>query len=646
MGFFYCILCNNCFLCILLKTTIMRRIYFLLCTLSFSFHSIAQKESLQVSSKIEKVTVFLQGAQVERTAQQSLKPGKYNIVFGSVSPKIEKQSIQLKADGKLIVLSVTHQVNHLKEQQVQAEIKQLETQKELWANKITAEKNLKNVYTQEEQLIIKNQEIKGDATLKAQELREAADFQRQRLTELYQKLQETDHNLLKMETEMKKTESQLVGLNQKKDLSTSDIIVTLDVKENTAASFRLAYLVKQSSWFPTYDVRVTDISKPINFLMKANISQQSGEDWNDVKLFLSTGNPNENGTKPDLSPWHLRYNYQGHPNVLQLRGMNSINNSNTVTGVIQDEKGLPVVGATIMVKGTNTATVSDASGIFRIQMTQGLGTLTISSVGYESQEISASSGYAKISLKAQAHALQEVVVTAFGSTGESIYEASGGSYKRKKDETAIATSTIYQPTTTVFEIESPYSVPDDGKNYTVDINNYELTALYEYYSVPKLDQSAYLTTKVIDWQDLNLLPGEANLFFEGTYLGNSFLDVASAGDTLNISLGKDKGVIVKRTLLKEYSSRKFLGSNRTDTRNYEISVRNNKQQPIKITIEDQLPISTSKEIDVDKLSYKGGKLDDETNKVTWSIELESKKENKVQLGYAVKYPKDKTLLLD
>jgi len=627
----------------------MRRNYFLLYTLLFSLKSIAQKESLPVSSKIEKVTVFLQGAQVERTAQQSLKPGKYNIVFGGVSSKIEKQSIQLKADGKLIVLSVTHQVNHIKEQQVQAEIKQLETQKDQWTNKINAEKNLKNVYTQEEQLIIKNQEIKGDATLKAQELREAADFQRQRLTELYQKLQETDHNLLKMETEMKKIDSQMTELNQKKDLSTSDIIVALDVKENTAASFRLAYLVKQSSWFPTYDVRVTDISKPINFLMKANISQLSGEDWKDVKLFLSTGNPNENGTKPALSPWHLRYNYPGRPNVLQLRdnsGVNGINSNNTVTGIVYDEKGLPVVGATIMVKGTNTATVSDASGNFRIQMTPGSGTLTISSVGYESQEISASGGYANIFMKAQANALQEVVVVGYSSSGESIYEVSGGNYKRKKDETAIATSTIYQPTTTVFEIESPYSVPDDGKNYTVDINNYELTALYEYYSVPKLDQSAYLTTKIIDWQELNLLPGEANLFFEGTYLGNSFLDVTNAGDTLNISLGKDKGVMVRRTLLKDYSSRKFLGSNRTDTRTYEISVRNNKQQAIKIIIEDQLPISTSKEIDVDKISYNGGKLDDETKKVTWSIDLDSKKENKIQLGYSVKYPKDKTLILE
>ena len=69
------------------------------------------------------------------------------------------------------------------------------------------------------------------------------------------------------------------------------------------------YLVNQSEWYPTYDIRVQDIAKPLTLQMKANIKQQSGEDWKDVKLFLSTGDPNENGTKPTLIPWYLKYYY-------------------------------------------------------------------------------------------------------------------------------------------------------------------------------------------------------------------------------------------------------------------------------------------------------------------------------------------------
>src|SRR5882672_12734041 len=97
---------------------------------------LSQKDNQPVTSKIEKVTVFLQGAQVERTAKQNLPAGKYNIIFSGISPKIDKQSIQLKAEGKLTILSVTHQVNFLKEHLMQDDIKQLETQKEQWLDKI------------------------------------------------------------------------------------------------------------------------------------------------------------------------------------------------------------------------------------------------------------------------------------------------------------------------------------------------------------------------------------------------------------------------------------------------------------------------------------------------------------------------------
>lgn len=545
---------------------------FCLCTCFLS----AQKENKTIGSKIEKVTVFLQGAQVERSAKQLLMPGKYNLVFSDISPRIDKKSIQLKADGKLTVLSVTHQLNHLKEQEVRDDIKQLEVQKEQLLEKISLETRMKDVYTQEEQMIIKNQSIKGDNTLKAAELKEAADFQRSRLTEIYQKFQENSRTQKKLAEELVKINLQLNELHQKKELSTSEVIVSVDVKENTSAAFRLSYLVLQSSWYPTYDIRVQDISQPLALQMKANLQQHSGEDWKEVKLVLSTGDPKENGTKPSLQPWYLRY-YQTH--------------QFTAPVIAKDEEV--------------------AEAVIR-----------------------------------QAE-LQEVVVTGYGSMDrEQAEKEDKRAIRQRREQTAVNTTAVYQPTTTVFEIEAPYTVPDDGKLYTVDISQFDLNAIYEYYAAPKLDPNAYLTAKIPDWQELNLLPGEANLFFEGTFLGTSLLDVSNAGDTLDLSLGRDKGVIVKRTLLKEFSSRKFFGSNKSDTRQYETTVRNNKQQPIRIVVEDQFPVSTMKEIEVDKLSYGSGKLEDDTKKVSWALTVDPKKENKLQLGYVVKYPKDRVLQLE
>jgi hypothetical protein len=463
-------------------------------------------------------------------------------------------------------------------------------------------------------------------------------------------LQESDNNLKKLDADLQKLNKQLAELNQKKDLSTSEITAAVDVKEAGTVSFHLGYLVKESAWFPTYDIRVQDISKPITLQMKANITQRSGEDWKDVKFFLSTGDPNENGTNPTLVPWYLKYYYPVSSNPTIIRGLMGeaagLDVSGTLSGVVRDDKGIPVPGATVVAKGTNIATTTDASGTFALQISPG-STLVVSSVGYSPEEIRSTSGFATVTMRPTTAALNEVVVAGYESSSDSY----GGyyydrSYKQKKEKTDIATTTVYQPTTTIFEIQDPYSVPNDGKVYTVDINTYELNAFYEYYSAPKLDASAYLTAKITDWQDLNLLPGQANLFFEGTYLGNSLLDVTSAGDTLKLSLGKDKGVVIKRTLVKEFSQKKFMGSNKVDSRHYEIAVRNNKQQPINLILEDEFPISTNKEIEVEKLSYEGGKIDDDTKKITWYLNVDSKKETKIQLSYSVKYPKDKTLQLD
>jgi Domain of unknown function (DUF4139)/N-terminal domain of unknown function (DUF4140) len=611
---------------------------------------LAAQTKKTVESKIEKVTVFLEGAQVERSAKTALTPGKYELVFDNISPSIDKQSIQVKADGNITVLSVIYERNFMKEQQKQQEISELETQQESQLDKITLQKNILNVYKQEETMLIKNQQIGGaNSGLKAVDLKEAVDFQRSRLTEVYQKQMETDKEIKKMEAGLAKINNQLAELKQKADISTSEIYVTVNAKENTTSNFALTYLVKQSGWYPTYDIRVKDISSPINLQYKANVFQSSGEDWKNIKLSLSTGNPNENGNKPVISPWYLRYVYNTLP--LMIRGISSIQSDyvpGSVSGTITDENGGPVAGATIFAKGTKTAAVSNGSGFFSLVMPAGANTLAVSSVGYATTETPATAGIVNIKLRPSEQSLNEVVVIGYSTSNDENYNYSSfdKSYKKKKEETAINTTTSYQPTTTMYEIEDPYTVLNDGKTYTVDINGYEVNALYEYYAAPRLDPDAFLTAKIVDWQELNLLPGEANLFFEGTFLGKSILDVANAGDTLKLSLGKDKGVVVKRTLLKEFSTKKLLGSNKTDSRQYEIAVRNNKQQLINIIVEDQFPISTQKEIEIQDRKYEGAKIDDDTQRITWQFAVDPKKENKVNFKYEVKYPREKVLQLD
>lgn len=615
----------------------------LLCALT----SLAQTKKT-IDSKIEKVTVFLQGAQVERSAKTNLAPGKYELVFTNISPLIDKQSIQVKASDGITVLSVIHQQNFLKEQNKQDEIKNIESDKELLQDKIDASKNTLRVFEQEEKLIVQNQQIGGTTTtLKATELKDAADFQRARLIEIYQKQAETNRTIRKQEEEMSKLNRQLIELNQLTGKTSSEIHVTVNAKETSNPGFALTYLVKETGWYPTYDVRVKDISSPILLQYKANVHQQSGEDWKDVKLFLSNGNPSESGSKPVISPWYLGYGYTYQPVSNTILPYTS---PRTITGTVIDETGAQIPGTSVMIKGTRTGTSADNNGHFSLLGKPG-DVLVVSGAGLTTTEVALNNTSSiVIPVKRNVIVGTEVVVTALGYSSGDTWGSSGYSYnapnKRKREESAPVTTAIYQPTTTIYEIKEPYSILNDGKMYVVDIDGYEVDAQYEYYAAPKLEPFAFLTAHITDWQELNLLTGEANLFFEGTFLGKSELNMANASDTLDISLGRDKGVTVQRKMVKEFSARKFMGSNKTDTRQYEIIVRNNKGQAINMQVEDHLPISSQKEIEVQNTKYPGATLDDDTKIVTWKFSLEPKKENKINFSYEVKYPREKTLILE
>jgi uncharacterized protein (TIGR02231 family) len=195
----------------------------------------------------------------------------------------------------------------------------------------------------------------------------------------------------------------------------------------------------------------------------------------------------------------------------------------------------------------------------------------------------------------------------------------------------------------VFEIDLPYDVPSNGKEQNVSLKDYKIPAQFKYFSVPRLDKDAYLVGEIVDWEALNLLPGEANIIFEGTYIGKTSIDAGKVQDTMNLTLGRDKRVVVTREKLTDFSSVKFLGANKKQTFTYEITVRNNKKEAVQMELKDQYPLTTDKDIEVELLQYDGAIKNDETGIVTWKAQLAPGEIKKYRLSYSVKYPKDKVI---
>jgi hypothetical protein len=633
----------------------MKFIPFLLFISASIFAQNSAKQQV-VEAKIEKVTVFLNGAEVTRIGKVSMTAGRTELVFRGISPQIDKQSIQVKSEGRFTVLSVVNQMGNQLEKEKQVEITKLDAQKELIEDKIKTERTNLTVFKREEEMLVKNQNVGGVSTgLKIEEFKLAVEYQRSRMQEVLTKQLEIERNIKKLDNEIKKVNQQLTDLTVVQSSNSSEIIVTVSAKELVNGALTISYFVENAGWTPTYDLRVEDISKPINLAYKANVYQFSGENWKEVKLTVSTANPKQKGTPPLLNNWiwGIPNNYSNYYNSID----NQVKNLTEVTGKVRFSGDLSSVpGASVQIKGTNFGTTTDANGFYRINIPPNLSktgiVLIISSVGFMKQEVTVNNrSEIDVNLAEDVKALEEVAVVGYGvqrkSEMDGIFQgrAAGVDVRIRGNSTISKSASVPleitekdAPTSQQFEIKMPYNIPSDGKVYTVEIKEEEIPAIYEYYCVPKIDRDAFLTAKVIDWEKYKLLEGETNLYLEGTYLGKSSLNLSNK-DTLNVSLGRDKNIIVNRTRVKASQKKQFIGSSKIDTRSYEIVIRNTKKQAINLVIDDQFPLSFNKEVEVNDKEAPEASTNSDTGKITWKFNLEPTNEKKLNMKYTVKSPK-------
>lgn len=518
------------------------------------WHGFSQPDK-PVDSRISNVIVFLNRAQVTREVKTRVEAGKTNLILTGLTSQLDQQSIQVSGKGNVVVLGISHNQNFLNEFNKPRKLQVLQDSLDIYKRQLSLEQNQKDILTKEEQMILSNQKIGGaNQNLTVNELKSMADFYRTRLSEIGLAKIKSDEKSKKINERIAKINQQIRELNDLYNRNTSEIVVSISASAATPVELEVNYVVANAGWYPVYDLRAINTKSPVQLSYKANVFQNTGEEWNNVNLKLSTANPSLGGLKPDLSTWYLDF-YQ------------------------------PVVRAM--------------------------------------QQNRAEGAKSKPMAREDTSQLSEVVVA--------------------PDAASVAdyVQTVQTTLNTEFDIGLPYTVSSASKPTLVDIRNHEMNAAYQYSSAPKLDQDAFLLAKAVGWEEFSLLPGEANVFFEGTFVGKTYIDPNTIRDTLSVSLGRDKRIVVKREKVKDFTTRKAIASNMREAYAWVISVHNTKNEPVKISVEDQVPISRNSQIEVTVLDVDGAKYNKDTGKLVWELNLQPNETRKMVFKYEVKYPKDK-----
>lgn len=535
----------------------MKRYTFILFLLLLSQGMQAQEATL-ADSKIEEVTVYLQGAQVTRSATVNLLKGDNVVRFAGLAEGINPSSIQATAPGSVLLNSVSHEVNFLEPLNYSPRVKQIKDSLQLVDRRMEDLDDDIAAVVAEKSMILLNQSLASkEQGLSTAKLEALANFFRKRIGELNVQATEKQRSKTELQQTRNRLNRQLGELNANRQQPSNDIVVKLRAERPVRAEIAIRYLVDGARWVPAYDLRVSDTQGPIALTYRADVSQSTGIDWTDVKLSLSSADPSQSGVKPVLSQWNL---YLAQPVFNRGRG-----------DYYKDE-GYPAGGR-----------LNDAYG--------------------------------------------------GAPETEGLYQTTLADY----------TNVVEGATTAEFRIDIRQRIPSDGKAHQVSIQDAKLPATYLHSAVPKLDPTAYLLARITDWEKLNLLPGSVNIFFEGTYVAESYIDPNYTQDTLAFSLGRDPKVVVQREQLQNFSKVRSLGANRERTFGFETTVRNTKATPIEIELYDQVPVSQDEEITVKVEELSGGKQDEATGRITWKLKLAPGETQKFRLVFSVKHPKKKTV---
>ncbi len=617
------------------------------------FATMAKAENKKVTPELKHVTVFTNGAQVERTHSMNLLAGEQIVTFTGLSPYTDVKSMQIKAHGKLTVLGVNYRTIHPDSLQ---RIKQLRDAEQKVKQTDDKEREMRSqlevVNAQLEMLKTNCSTGNRTAVTPLANIKELNTYYAQEMLELKKKAISIDQELAKLAEVREKQQKTADSIAHLKLKTITEAELKLQVPQACKVDFTLTYYVKNAGWYPTYDIRSEGVGQPLQLSYKANMFQNTKEEWKNIPVTLSSANPNRSNIAPELRTYWLdygrsapRYNSEEEP-------------EGSVYGVVTDDKGEVIIGAIVTVQGTSLGTVTDSNGRYSITLPRPNVILNFSYIGYLTKHVRVNkSGAVNVKLMEDNITLNDVVVVGYGTKKKTSSRKLAKLNAEEADEGEVLKSKeMIKPESDLiavkeqkaqfgyeFEIKQPLTMTSDGKTTTTEIARYQLPATYQYLGIPRADKDAFLVADATEWQQYSLLEGEANVYFENSFVGKTILDPTVVNDTLHFSLGRDNGIRIQRTKVSDRSTRRLLSTTQEQNLTWRITVKNSRKEAVSLTLRDQIPVSENSNITVTTEELSGGKLNDTTGVVEWQLQLQPNEQRELTVAYRVKFPKSRWL---
>jgi len=567
----------------LLKEIPMTRKLLLALILLTTFICWAEKTVL--GSKIHEVTVYKSQGYVKRRGSKTFAKGVHTIIVKELPVSLFQNSVQaavLTNSAKIMgfklndfynVEEVEHKDDNFYIEKIEALKKESATLLDEAGILAGSEKFLREITDNTaKRLTVENSEFS------MQDLQQVMTYSEEKKREIKLKQREIKDKSDKIEKDLKSLNEKLNSLNTPPQKTKSkELTITFEVFEAQEVEFEISYTVPKVKWNPSYDIYVSEDEEQVALKFTASVYQNSGEDWDDVNLIISTNDPTVDMNIPVFSSWV----------VDKKKNHKKISRSNT----------------------KSSKSVKSGRSNEVVYNVEGLSVVDAEDKDYEYGK----SGFSNTVMK-DSYSKNKAIKTL------NVEESSSAKNYKLKHKTSIVSSKDRSEVIVTTEI------------LDIDVTHF---------LIPRQAKKSYLQASMTNNTEFSFLSGDAKIFFGNSYLTTVRIPQFLPTQKIDFSLGADEDVIVEFERIKKEEDDALFSSKKIMQLQYKLTVKNFRKEATEFTIIEQAPVAESKNVTVNimepSLMYEERSEDDERiGKIKWLVDLEPQEEKDLIIGYKIK----------
>lgn len=552
------------------------------------FPTLASAADIDLSSRIDRVTVYPDGAVVTRLGKAELTEGASQIVLRGLPASIDPASIRVEGKGTgafslgaVDVRIVPGDVKPVIDKALEDKIKALREEKAKLDGDVAAVEAKRATIERFSQVGPDKLGPDGKAL-------PVADWPAV-FEAIGTSLAKVNGELRTLRSRGSEIDAEIAVLERARlqpgrpGAPKRDVAIAVEAGAPISAELAVSYRVGGANWLPQYEARLSTGSaaaKPeIAFIRRAELRQRTGEDWSDVVVTLSTTRSAGGTRAPDLVP--VQVAFFEPPSVYESRAR--------------------------AMKQQESERAARAPA------------LTMAPAPIAGQGFSAT-----VSLEDRSPRQDAAVTTAQLDAGA--YQAS-------------------------FTVPGRITIPQDGSSKAVMLSQGKISPTLSARTTPELEEKAYLEAAFTHEDEAPLLGGQVFLHRDGAYIGQGRIGLVAPGDKVELGFGADDKLKVSRVPVRRRESEPtWIGQTRTDLREFKTVVKSLHAQPVSVTVSDRVPFSENAAITVETLPQTTPPTEKQPNGKrgvsAWTFELAPGAEKEIKLLYRIKWPGDRELSYD